>query len=185
MSTVNFQKPEPVLANAEFRNGELRYFRKNPRNIIHSLFVLLCLGIWAQQTYSAVRATLATPVGKLSSGMLFGLVFLALFGGLVISTLIWSLFGTQSLTASLAKLTYTKHVGPFKWSRHFRPDTVQNLRWLDSVTVKGAEGPERTESSLRFDHGSKTITAFAGITEPECVALIEALNKAMGKKREI
>jgi hypothetical protein len=147
-----------------------------------SIFLIAFLAIWLCGWAAGELAATTQLFGSVEpgEGRWFGVIWLlawTLGGGAVLAFLVWTLFGSERVDASLVSLTHTYRVLGLSRTRVFNAREIRNFAFTEW------HWSQRRNTAISFDYGQRTIRIFHGIESAEADATIEVLKSSLGVRR--
>ena len=179
---TQFEDPNASRLSVSDANGETVIVIPPVRNYFIMVFMTAWLRGWTIGGVAAMQAFLNG--GGDSSGRAF--LGFWLFGWLVgevtaTGMLLWLFFGREVATATPLMLTLSRHVLLWSRKRHYRPDSVANLRWEPEQATWARHG---RKSRISFEYGPKTVSFANGCDAGEGRHIIASLGRRLGLKRD-
>lgn len=143
-----------------------------------TVFLAVWLVIWSGAgLFGSIRVSTGDDV---NIGQLIFAVIWALAEVGVVIAMIWSLTGRTILTVNQSEVSLQRRILGVEWDmRRFATQSVRNLRYIPSTSVRGWDGSQLTNtqtlSQIKFEADGKSRVFASGISDIEAFALIDRM----------
>lgn len=169
-------KISPVPSRLTFSNpdGALEVRIPARKQWFVVLFISFWLVGWAMGWVSATHHISQRP----NDVFMWAWVAVWTLGGAGVAySLLWMLWGVETIRLTSRDLIHRRRIGPWQSTREFALAEVANFR----VRAVQAEGRQRNLSSqqnrLNFDYGAKTFELGKGLDDAEATQIVAALER--------
>lgn len=181
------ESPYEGRALVNFDGRSLLIKIPSKKNWFIILFMMAWLGGWFMGETTAINDLTSSENTAVDSFLLFWLAGWTLGGLFVITVLVWSFFGQETIQLENGVLSYAKgilDIGLVK--KNYDLNNIRNLELNpEPAGMSSFFGQKRniadfwglTGGKLRFDYGLKTIKLGIGIDEAEARYLIDEIKK--------
>lgn len=173
---VRFEDPGISRIGVSELNGETVLTIPPVRSVCVMLFLPAWLAGWTVGGVTAYQQFMSATHGRAFLGFwLCGWLLGELFAA---GTLLWLIFGKETVKVSLVSLTHTYRVLLWSRSRSYLPASIKNLRWQPG----SGYGRYGTQSCVSFEYGAKTVSMARGCDAGEGNAIVGAIAKRIGER---